>query len=296
MPDYADEFSRLARALDNNNLDKSTTEVVAAIVYICKDLSDFERQLGKRIEFLISKVSAASDVWPPDTNSPCWRQAHSEMMRQFGNYVTALANVFSRSSYVRRWLEFHHSTAYADAFGKRMDDLLQDAIAANDLQGRKTPDLVAMMMRLSIGAEAVYLFDLAHMIIDKASVASANKGHGDTGRKASGKQQSSPTAEEANILARDYLKKNPNAKLRELADEIECSTGLIAKLPVWKAVMEARKQGKKPKPRAIRLTDKILATTNADDELRRLVEEQDRDQEASPLDRKGRSPRVYPSL
>ncbi len=69
---------------------------------------------------------------------------------------------------------------------------------------------------------------------------------------------------EANIRAREIFEKEPNPdniKVRDLAKKIPCSTGLVPKLPVWKAVQERKKQEKPKKSRKVRLTDKMLKVT-----------------------------------
>lgn len=91
---------------------------------------------------------------------------------------------------------------------------------------------------------------------------------------------------EANLKAREYLEKCQDAKLRELAQGIECSTGLVCKLPAWKAVQEERRKHRKPKaPRAVALSEKVIAKEKCRDEaLDRLLREQEADSEPSPLE------------
>jgi len=91
-------------------------------------------------------------------------------------------------------------------------------------------------------------------------------------------QKQKITKKEANIRARKILKKKPLIKSRELAKEIPCSIGLVPKLPAWKAVMEQRRKGRKPKK--IRLTNKMLSITGTDkknETINRLMIEQQAD-------------------
>lgn len=87
------------------------------------------------------------------------------------------------------------------------------------------------------------------------------------------------TKDEANIQVREELRKNPNATIRQLAEAVGCSTGLVNKTPAWKAVTEARKADRRPgSPRVVSLTDQLQAVIpSGEDELERLVHEQDAD-------------------
>lgn len=86
---------------------------------------------------------------------------------------------------------------------------------------------------------------------------------------------------EANIRAREYLAKKPNATARDLAEGLGCSLGLVAKLPAWKAVVGERKAGRKPKtPRAFSLTKKVetsIGVGEQDEVLNTLIREQEAD-------------------
>ncbi|MFC1782728.1 hypothetical protein ACFL02_03975 [Planctomycetota bacterium] len=88
---------------------------------------------------------------------------------------------------------------------------------------------------------------------------------------------------EANLRARKYLQINKSRRIsaRELHKEIDCSLGLVAKLPVWKAYQEKIKEMNPPKtPKAVPFTKKIEATTGQDDDpLEKLINEQKADQE-----------------
>jgi len=101
--------------------------------------------------------------------------------------------------------------------------------------------------------------------------------------------------EEANINARAYLRDHADATARQLAEGIGCALGLVSKLAAWKAVQEEREKGRKPKPKAIRLTERMLNATGRNQQatLTALVAEQQADQEASPLDDDPRRAKVY---
>jgi hypothetical protein len=101
------------------------------------------------------------------------------------------------------------------------------------------------------------------------------------------------TKAKADAQARKYIDKHRNREqtrnpvsLRELASHLDCSTGLAAKLPAWRALQETREQKRQPKkPKVVSFTEKIEAVTGqADEELQRLIEEQAADFEPSPLD------------
>lgn len=99
---------------------------------------------------------------------------------------------------------------------------------------------------------------------------------------------------EANAVARRLLDKDESFRTkssREWANAIGCSQAQVVKLPVWKAIMEesgrARPTGGAARPGVISLTHKVLAGASQDqgnEELNRLIEEQNADYEPSPLD------------
>jgi hypothetical protein len=97
--------------------------------------------------------------------------------------------------------------------------------------------------------------------------------------------RSAVTKDEANIKARDFLRQHPNATSRELAAGIGCSTGLVSKLPAWKAVKEQRDKGRQPKKAGnIALTPKMEQVVGVEgDALAKLISEQEADAEPSPL-------------
>jgi hypothetical protein len=103
---------------------------------------------------------------------------------------------------------------------------------------------------------------------------------------------------EANIKAREHLNKHRDAKVRDIANGIGCSVGLVAQLSAWKAVQSERQKGRKPKaPGAVGLTDAVIANTGKKDAtLQRLIGEQQDDYEPSPLDPAGRSVRYRKSV
>jgi hypothetical protein len=94
------------------------------------------------------------------------------------------------------------------------------------------------------------------------------------------------TSDEANIRAREILVENPTISSRDLAAQIGCSSGLISKLPAWRAVQEQLAAGARPKRmKTVSLSDTVLATTGRkDDPLQKLIAEQEADTEPSPLD------------
>lgn len=114
-------------------------------------------------------------------------------------------------------------------------------------------------------------------------------------------RQPALSLEEANVKARDYLQKNAHREQdddpvssRELANAIGCALGRVPKLPIWKALMEKRKkQQKGSAPKAVALSEGVLASTGQnDEELQRLIREQKSDSEPSPLDDSGKPVRV----
>jgi len=108
------------------------------------------------------------------------------------------------------------------------------------------------------------------------------------------------TTDEFNVLARDYLKEHATPehvvrvrKLQEFLKEKNpagtCSTETIHGLPAWRAYQEALQRrglkGKKKKPKAVGLTDKVEATIGeSDPALEKLIEQQEADSEPSPLE------------
>jgi hypothetical protein len=91
------------------------------------------------------------------------------------------------------------------------------------------------------------------------------------------------TKEEANAEAMRLAKRDPSfvhKTQRQWAKAIGCSVGLVARLPLWKQVMERTDRGRgKGKPRAVgSLTPEVLATAHAaepEEVLHRLAEEEE---------------------
>jgi hypothetical protein len=94
------------------------------------------------------------------------------------------------------------------------------------------------------------------------------------------------TAEEANPRVRDALRcRPPNGKkwtVRRMAKAIGCSTGLLNRLPAWRAYrLEQRNKEKAPAPKAVGLTEVVLANEGQEDpSLAMLIAEQDKDAKA----------------
>jgi hypothetical protein len=76
--------------------------------------------------------------------------------------------------------------------------------------------------------------------------------------------------------------------LREWAEAIGCSEGLVPKLPLWQQTMKQSGRGRKDKPnrpKKVALTDEILAKHGQEDEaLQHLIEDHQKDAEPSPLE------------
>lgn len=101
--------------------------------------------------------------------------------------------------------------------------------------------------------------------------------------------------DEANVAAREYLQKharNRKVTVRELAEAIGCSQGLVSRLPAWRAYRKGLTQDKPPAPRAESLTDRVLDNVGqVDAELNRLIAEQEADMAEDERSRsRGRRP------
>jgi len=100
---------------------------------------------------------------------------------------------------------------------------------------------------------------------------------------------------EANVKARDYLARHAKARrvtARELAKAIPCSAGLVSKLPAWKAYQEGLRKAKPSAPKAVSLTDGLLAVEGEEDaELERLIAEQEAEAKAD-IRQPRRRPRI----
>jgi hypothetical protein len=102
--------------------------------------------------------------------------------------------------------------------------------------------------------------------------------------------------EELNVRAGDYLRRNPNATRAEVAAGIGCSERTVSGLPAWRAVHNERlaRQGARA-PKTVPLTRRLQETLGTDDELSRLVAEQQAERDAEEAAaRRGRGPRVRP--
>jgi hypothetical protein len=99
------------------------------------------------------------------------------------------------------------------------------------------------------------------------------------------------TLEQANEKAMQLAEADPqfiHKTQRQWARAIGCATGQIAKLPLWREVAKETgrdRTGKRKRPRVVSLTERVLAkTADPQAELNRLVAEQRRDDEPSPLE------------
>jgi hypothetical protein len=94
----------------------------------------------------------------------------------------------------------------------------------------------------------------------------------------------SMSIEEANEQALIALRDPDCRTVRKLAERVGCSTGLVCELPAWRAYQDKLKRENPRAPRAVSLTDAVLAKEDRDDEeLARLIAEQTADLEESPL-------------
>jgi hypothetical protein len=94
----------------------------------------------------------------------------------------------------------------------------------------------------------------------------------------------------ARMLAKKRKKRFLELPIREWAKAIGCSTGLVAKLPLW-IETQARKQrqprGQGKSPKTVSLTANLEAVTGHGDKdaaIRQLIKEQEADYEPSPLE------------
>ncbi|MGO9110361.1 MAG: hypothetical protein ACLP9L_14150 [Thermoguttaceae bacterium] len=83
------------------------------------------------------------------------------------------------------------------------------------------------------------------------------------------------TQGEANVKALELLKNPENRTIRALSKAIGCSKGLVQKLSAWKVFQDEKRRREKPTaPKAVSLTDAVLANEGQDDnELERLIAE-----------------------
>jgi hypothetical protein len=101
------------------------------------------------------------------------------------------------------------------------------------------------------------------------------------------------TVQEANCKAMELARADPafvQRSLREWADAIGCSHGLVTELPLWQETMRRTGRGRKDKsvaPKAVSLTKPLEAATgegDKDDVLNQLIAQQEADKEPSPLE------------
>lgn len=74
--------------------------------------------------------------------------------------------------------------------------------------------------------------------------------------------------DEAEFLAKRFLKQNPDATSREVAEEIGIALGRVSSLPSWKRIVAERKASKKPSEKSARsLTPEMLASIGKEVDL-----------------------------
>ncbi len=110
--------------------------------------------------------------------------------------------------------------------------------------------------------------------------------------------------DQANKRAMELAKADPefakHPNVREWAMAIGCSEGLVCDLKFYRKCAEeagTSRRDKPPAPKVEPLTDIILDSQAVmDDELQRLIGEQESDYEASPLDETGKTPRQHKKI
>jgi hypothetical protein len=171
--------------------------------------------------------------------------------------------------------ERHLLRSALEALGRLMrDDLPDQAERANC-----AATLRATAKRIGNAAEP------SHTETALNNPAKAEK-QGQTKPGESAPQKPRITKEEANLRAREALKgrapKGNRWSLRALSKAIGCSDGMVPKLPAWQAYREEKGLRKGPAaPKGVTLSDKISETEGKpDEELERLIAEQDADRTA----------------
>jgi hypothetical protein len=82
--------------------------------------------------------------------------------------------------------------------------------------------------------------------------------------------------DEANVLVRKFLEKNPSATAREVAKGVGIALGRIPEMPAWRAEHGKRKASRKPRPKRIRsLTKKMLNAIGKEDDSATKLEAED---------------------
>jgi hypothetical protein len=110
------------------------------------------------------------------------------------------------------------------------------------------------------------------------------------------------TKNEANVRAQEALKgRLPKGRKRwserALATAIGCSPGLVHNLPAWKGYQESHCEKKTPAPKAVSLDGTVLDNKGQpDEELERLIADQQADFEESPLVSHARKHRRRPKV
>jgi hypothetical protein len=106
----------------------------------------------------------------------------------------------------------------------------------------------------------------------------------DTGGKNRKSKNSRVSLAEANLRAREALPTRKHWSQRSLAKAIGCAAGQVPNLPAYQAWRDAHLPQRPKAPQAISATDKVLnAIGKQDEELNRLIDEQKKDFEPSPL-------------
>jgi hypothetical protein len=94
-----------------------------------------------------------------------------------------------------------------------------------------------------------------------------------TAKKGKRRKEDAIPNDEANELARDYIKTHPQATARELAGGIGVALGRVSNLPAWRAEVGRRQVGKLPSPKKTRpLTKKMLASISVESDPAKLAE------------------------
>ena len=101
------------------------------------------------------------------------------------------------------------------------------------------------------------------------------------------------TRKERSQMLWDLLEKQPELTARDAAKIIGCSPSTITSLPAWKKKMGDVRKNNPKKPRMIQAGDPTAyqdGSRDRDYELKKLIAEQERDREASPIDYYGYNP------
>jgi hypothetical protein len=193
------------------------------------------------------------------------------------------------TSLAATWREVHETLRVSQDFQRAAERVGMEPILdfiRRDLRTFRNPDRVRAEIKIEFGRAAQQRLAL-HIPLRS--------------REPEARQQRPRTlSDEWNIRAREYLINNREREgtenrvtVRELANAIGCSEGKTTGLPAWRVLMEERRKRSPKRPRAVSLSDKVLASEGRDDEsLRRLIDEAEADWEPSPLDCSARSESV----